>query len=61
MCCCSKQLSEAAQWNSSHHLLHFGVLYWLQIPLEKGYSQMEWMRLAKTHPDLLGNHTVLPT
>ncbi len=32
----------------------------LQIPLEKGYSQMDWMRLTRTHPDLAGthNHTV---
>ena len=28
----------------------------LQIPLEKGYSQMDWMRLTRTHPDLAGTH-----
>lgn len=26
----------------------------VQVPLEKGYSQMEWMKLARTHPDLAG-------
>ena len=26
----------------------------MQIPLEKGYSQMDWMRLTKSHPDLAG-------
>ncbi|KAL3144400.1 hypothetical protein ABBQ32_004152 [Trebouxia sp. C0010 RCD-2024] len=25
-----------------------------KIPLEKGYSQMDWMRLTKSHPDLAG-------
>lgn len=25
-----------------------------KIPLEKGYSQMDWMRLTNTHPDLAG-------
>lgn len=25
-----------------------------KIPLEKGYSQMDWMRLTRTHPDLAG-------
>eukprot|EP01023_Acetabularia_acetabulum_P007024 TRINITY_DN12985_c0_g1_i2.p2 TRINITY_DN12985_c0_g1~~TRINITY_DN12985_c0_g1_i2.p2 ORF type:complete len:192 (+),score=30.99 TRINITY_DN12985_c0_g1_i2:199-774(+) len=25
-----------------------------KIPLEKGYSQMDWMRLTKTHKDLAG-------
>lgn len=25
-----------------------------KVPLEKGYSQMEWMRLTKTHSDLAG-------
>lgn len=25
-----------------------------QVPLEKGYSQMEWMQLSRKHPDLAG-------
>ena len=37
---------------------HQALLCRLQIPLEKGYSQMEWMRLAKTHPDLAGETQV---
>lgn len=26
-----------------------------KVPFEKGYSQMDWMRLTRTHPDLAGN------
>ena len=25
-----------------------------KVPLEKGYSQMDWLRLCRTHPDLAG-------
>jgi len=25
-----------------------------KVPLEKGYSQMDWLRLTRTHPDLAG-------
>ncbi len=25
-----------------------------KVPLEKGYSQMDWMRTMRTHPDLAG-------
>ncbi|GAA0151797.1 reductase [Lithospermum erythrorhizon] len=25
-----------------------------KIPLEKGYSQMDWLKLTRTHPDLAG-------
>lgn len=25
-----------------------------KIPFEKGYSQMDWLKLTKTHPDLAG-------
>ncbi|XP_010452968.1 PREDICTED: cytochrome b5 domain-containing protein RLF [Camelina sativa] len=25
-----------------------------KVPFEKGYSQMDWMKLARTHPDLAG-------
>ena len=25
-----------------------------KVPLEKGYSQMDWLRLCRTHPDVAG-------
>ena len=26
-----------------------------KVPFEKGYSQMDWLKLTRTHPDLAGN------
>ena len=26
-----------------------------KVPLEKGYSPMDWLKLTRTHPDLAGN------
>lgn len=26
-----------------------------KVPFEKGYSQMDWLKLCRTHPDLAGN------
>lgn len=28
-----------------------------KVPFEKGYSQMDWLKLTRTHPDLAGSHT----
>lgn len=28
-----------------------------KVPFEKGYSQMDWLKLTQTHPDLAGSHT----
>lgn len=28
-----------------------------KVPFEKGYSQMDWMKLTRTHPDLAGYHS----
>jgi len=25
-----------------------------KVPFEKGYSQMDWLKLTRTHPDLAG-------
>lgn len=30
-----------------------------KVPFEKGYSQMDWMKLTRTHPDLAGTLYVL--
>lgn len=27
-----------------------------KVPFEKGYSQMDWLKLTRTHPDLAGSH-----
>uniref|UniRef100_A0A5B7BGC7 Cytochrome b5 heme-binding domain-containing protein n=1 Tax=Davidia involucrata TaxID=16924 RepID=A0A5B7BGC7_DAVIN len=27
---------------------------WTKVPFEKGYSQMDWLKLTQTHPDLAG-------
>ncbi|RLM85876.1 cytochrome b5 domain-containing protein RLF-like [Panicum miliaceum] len=27
---------------------------WKKVPFEKGYSQMDWLKLTRTHPDLAG-------
>ncbi|KAL5991229.1 hypothetical protein ACLOJK_012135 [Asimina triloba] len=26
-----------------------------KVPFEKGYSQMDWLKITRTHPDLAGN------
>lgn len=32
-----------------------------KVPFEKGYSQMDWLKLTRTHPDLAGSHAeILP-
>lgn len=28
-----------------------------KVPFEKGYSQMDWLKLTRSHPDLAGLHT----
>lgn len=30
-----------------------------KVPLEKGYSPMDWLKLTRTHPDLAGTHFFL--
>lgn len=27
-----------------------------KVPFEKGYSQMDWLKLTRTHPDLAGTY-----
>jgi hypothetical protein len=31
-----------------------------KVPFEKGYSQMDWLKLTRTHPDLAGIVNVFP-
>lgn len=28
----------------------------VKVPFEKGYSQMDWLKLTRTHPDLAGSY-----
>lgn len=29
-----------------------------KVPFEKGYSQMDWLKLTRNHPDLAGNSSI---
>lgn len=30
-----------------------------KVPFEKGYSQMDWLKLTRTHPDLAGKNLLV--